>query len=188
MTAVFDLALALVEEDLGRDGSRRVARQLVIYHRRAGGQSQHSRLLELDPKSDRVQSALAFARQNLRKELTVEQLAEAARLSPRQFARVFRAELGKSPAKVIEQLRVEAAQLMLEDGRHSIEEVVRETGFANRERLRRAFLRGLGQPPQAVRRAARLQRIASFHAAQNPRSHRRLLRQHTIGQRPSRRP
>ena len=64
MTAVFDLALALVEEDSSRDVSRRVARQLVIYHRRAGGQSQHSRLLELDPKSDRVQRALAFARQN----------------------------------------------------------------------------------------------------------------------------
>jgi transcriptional regulator GlxA family with amidase domain len=160
MTAVFDLALALVEEDLGRSTSRAVARQLVIYHRRAGGQSQHSRLLELDPKSDRVQSVLAFARQNLQKELTVEQLASVARLSPRQFSRVFRTELGKSPAKVVEQLRVEAAQLMLEDGGHSIEDVVRETGFANREQLRRAFLRTLDQPPKAVRRSARLQRTA----------------------------
>src|SRR5215510_6483332 len=158
MTAVFDLALALVEDDLGRDASRAVARQLVLYHRRAGGQSQYSRLLELDPKSDRVQSAVTFARQNLQQALTVEQLADVARLSPRQFSRVFRKELGKSPAKVVEQLRVEAAQLMLEDGGHSIEEVVRETGFANREQLRRAFLRTLGQPPQAVRRSAQLQR------------------------------
>ena len=109
MTAVFDLALALVEDDLGRDTSRAVARQLVLYHRRAGGQSQYSRLLELDPKSDRVQSALTFARQNLQQNLTVEQLAGVARLSPRQFSRVFRKELGKSPAKVVEQLRVEAA-------------------------------------------------------------------------------
>jgi transcriptional regulator GlxA family with amidase domain len=74
MSAVFDLALALVEDDLGRETSRAVARQLVLYHRRAGGQSQFSNLLELDPKSDRVQSALTFARQNLRQELTVEQL------------------------------------------------------------------------------------------------------------------
>jgi transcriptional regulator GlxA family with amidase domain len=160
MTAVFDLALALVEDDLGRDTSRAVARQLVLYHRRAGGQSQYSRLLELDPKSDRVQSALTFARQNLQHELAVEQLADVARLSPRQFSRVFRKELGKSPAKVVEQLRVEAAQLMLEDGGHSIEEVVRETGFSNREQLRRAFLRILGQPPQAIRRSAQLQRTA----------------------------
>jgi transcriptional regulator GlxA family with amidase domain len=160
MTAVFDLALALVEDDLGRDTSRAVARQLVLYHRRAGGQSQYSRLLELDPKSDRVQSALTFARQNLQHELTVEQLADVARLSPRQFSRVFRKELGKSPAKVVEQLRVEAAQLMLEDGGHGIEEVVRETGFSNREQLRRAFLRILGQPPQAIRRSAQLQRTA----------------------------
>lgn len=160
MTAVFDLALALVEDDLGRDTSRAVARQLVLYHRRAGGQSQYSRLLELDPKSDRVQSALTFARQNLQHELTVEQLADVARLSPRQFSRVFRKELRKSPAKVVEQLRVEAAQLMLEDGGHSIEEVVRETGFSNREQLRRAFLRILGQPPQAIRRSAQLQRTA----------------------------
>jgi transcriptional regulator GlxA family with amidase domain len=71
---------------------------------------------------------------------------------------VFRKELGKSPAKVVEQLRVEAARLMLEDGGHSMEDVVRETGFANREQLRRAFLRTLGQPPHAVRRAAQLQR------------------------------
>jgi transcriptional regulator GlxA family with amidase domain len=160
MTAVIDLALAMVEEDLGQDISRAVARQLVVYHRRAGGQSQHSTLLELQPKSDRVQSALAFAKGNLRESLSVEHLAGIARLSPRQFSRVFRLETGKSPAKAVEQLRVEAARLMLEEGRHSVEDVVRETGFANREQLRRAFLRTLGQPPQAVRRFGRLQRTA----------------------------
>ena len=160
MTAVIDLALAMVEEDLGRDIARAVARQLVVYHRRAGGQSQHSTLLELEPRSDRVQSALAFAKRHLRKSLSVEQLADVAHLSPRQFSRVFRRETGKSPAKAVEQLRVEAARLMLEDGHHSVEDVVREAGFANRERLRRAFLRTLGQPPQAVRLSARLQRTA----------------------------
>jgi transcriptional regulator GlxA family with amidase domain len=160
MTSVIDLALALVEDDLGRDVSRAVARQLVVYHRRAGGQSQHSTLLELEPKSDRVQSALAFAKGHLRENLSVEQLAGIARLSPRQFSRVFRRETGQSPAKAVEQLRVEAARLMMEEGHHSIEVVVRETGFANREQLRRSFLRRLGQPPQAVRRSARLLRTA----------------------------
>jgi transcriptional regulator GlxA family with amidase domain len=157
MTAVIDLALALVEEDLGRDISKAVARQLVVYHRRAGGQSQHSTLLELEPKSDRIQSALAFAKRHLRENLSVEQLADIARLSSRQFSRVFRIETGKSPAKAVEQLRIEAARLMFEDGRHSVEDVVRETGFANRERLRRSLLRTLGEPPQTVRCAARLQ-------------------------------
>jgi transcriptional regulator GlxA family with amidase domain len=160
MTAVIDLALAMVEDDLGRGISRAVARQLVVYHRRAGGQSQHSTLLELEPKSDRVQSALAFAKRHLRENLSVEQLADIAHLSPRQFSRVFLMETGKSPAKAVEQLRIEAARLMLEEGRHSVEDVVRETGFSNRERLRRAFLRTLGQPPQAVRRSARLERTA----------------------------
>jgi transcriptional regulator GlxA family with amidase domain len=160
MTAVVDLALAMVEEDLGRDISRAVARQLVVYHRRAGGQSQHSALLELEPRSDRVQSALAFAKRHLRESLWVEQLPDITRLSPRQFSRVFQRETGKSPAKAVEQLRVEAARLMLEDGHHSVEDVVRETGFANRERLRRAFLKTLGQTPQAVRQSGRLQRTA----------------------------
>jgi transcriptional regulator GlxA family with amidase domain len=160
MTAVIDLALAMVEDDLGRDISRAVARQLVVYHRRTGGQSQHSTLLELEPKSDRVQSALAFARRHLSENLSVEQLADIAHLSPRQFSRVFLMETGKSPAKAVEQLRIEAARLMFEDGCHSVEDVVRETGFSNRERLRRAFLRTLGQPPQAIRRSARLERTA----------------------------
>lgn len=160
MTAVIDLALAMVEEDLGRDISRAVARQLVVYHRRPGGQSQHSTLLELEPKSDRVRSALAFAKRHLSEDLSVERLADVVHLSPRQFSRVFRLETGKSPAKAVEQLRMEAARLMLEDGHHSLEDVVRETGFANRERLRRACLRALGQPPQAIRRSAWLQRTA----------------------------
>jgi transcriptional regulator GlxA family with amidase domain len=92
MTSGIDLALAMVEQDLGADVARAVARQLVVYHRRAGGQSQFSALLELEPKSDRIQSALAYAKRNLDKPLTVRQLAEAAHLSPRQFSRAFRAD------------------------------------------------------------------------------------------------
>ncbi len=155
MTAGIDLALAMVEQDLGADVARAVARQLVVYHRRTGGQSQFSALLELEPKSDRIQSALAYAKRNLHTQLTVGQLAEAARLSPRQFSRVFRAETGQSPAKAVENLRLEAARLMMEQSRHPIEAIARLTGFADRDRMRRAFLRTFGQPPQVIRRNAR---------------------------------
>jgi transcriptional regulator GlxA family with amidase domain len=155
MSAGIDLALALVEKDLGADIARLVAQKLVMYHRRTGGQSQHSALLELEPKSDRIQSALNFARQNLQNELSVEQLAEAASLSPRQFSRAFRAETGQSPAKAVEHLRVEAARLMMESGRHSMDTVARDTGFGDSERMRRAFLRKFGQPPQVIRRVTR---------------------------------
>jgi transcriptional regulator GlxA family with amidase domain len=151
-TAGIDLALAMVEKDFGPDVARRVAKSLVVYHRRAGGQSQHSALLEMAPKSDRVQNALAYAMAHLAGAISVEQLADAARLSPRQFSRTFLAETGRSPAKAVEQLRVEAARLMMEQGRHSMDEVARKTGFASRERMRRAFLRAFGQPPQAIRR------------------------------------
>jgi transcriptional regulator GlxA family with amidase domain len=155
MTAGIDLALAMVEKDLGADVARAVARKLVVYHRRAGGQSQFSALLEMEPKSDRIQSALAYAKRNLDKPLTVTQLAKAAHLSPRQFSRAFRAETGQSPAKAVENLRVEAARLMMERSRHPIEVIAQQTGFADRDRMRRAFLRAFGQPPQVVRRNAR---------------------------------
>ena len=155
MSAGVDVALALVEADHGEALARTVARKLVLYHRRAGGQSQFSTLLELAPKSDRIQTALAYARRHLARELAVDELAAAANLSPRQFSRAFRAETGESPAKAVERLRVEAAREMLEQTRHPIDAVARDTGFADRERMRRAFLRAFGQPPQALRRNAR---------------------------------
>jgi transcriptional regulator GlxA family with amidase domain len=92
MTAGIDLALALVEEDLGLEAARAVARRLVLYHRRAGGQSQFSSLLELEPKSDRIQTVLTYARRNLASRLNVDDRAEVAHLSPRQFSRAFQAE------------------------------------------------------------------------------------------------
>ncbi|WP_454826703.1 GlxA family transcriptional regulator [Paraburkholderia xenovorans] len=156
MTACIDLCLALVENDLGMEVSRAIARKLVVYHRRAGGQSQFSAMLELEPKSDRIQNALSYAKSHLREPLTVEQLADIAHLSPRQFSRAFRDETRQSPAKAIEALRVEAARAMLEAGRHSMEVVAAETGFVDTERMRRAFLRAFGQPPQAIKRAARV--------------------------------
>ncbi|SAK43226.1 AraC family transcriptional regulator [Caballeronia pedi] len=155
MTATIDMALAMIERDHGQDVSRAVARKLVIYHRRAGGQSQFSTLLDLEPKSDRIQKAINYANGNLRKPLTVEELADVAGLSPRQFSRAFSAETGQSPAKAVEHLRVEAARLLLEKGRLSLDAIADEVGFADRERMRRAFVRTTGQPPQAVRRFSR---------------------------------
>jgi transcriptional regulator GlxA family with amidase domain len=159
MSAGIDLGLALVENDLGPELAKSVARKLVVYHRRGGGQSQFSTLLELAPKSDRIQTALAYARENLHKPLTVPDLAEAAHLSPRQFSRAFHAETGQSPAKAIENLRVEAARNLMEQSRHPIDVVARQTGFSDRDHMRRAFLRAFGQPPQALRRQARLEAV-----------------------------
>jgi transcriptional regulator GlxA family with amidase domain len=154
MSAGIDLALAMIEHDLGAEIARSVAKTMVVYHRRTGGQSQFSALLELEPKSDRIQSALSYARRNLQRPLSVEHLAQAVHLSPRQFSRAFRAETGQSPAKAVQNLRVEAARLLMEQGRLAIDVVARETGFAGRERMRRAFLRAFGQPPQVIRRNA----------------------------------
>ena len=155
MTANVDLVLAMVEKDLGIHVARAVSRSLVLYNRRNGGQPQISALLELGPTTDRIQTALSFARGNLHLPLTIEQLADAAHLSPRQFSRAFREETGTSPAKAIEKLRIEAAQLLVQKGRHPIEQVAAQTGFGDSERMRRAFIRAFGEPPQALRREAR---------------------------------
>jgi transcriptional regulator GlxA family with amidase domain len=155
MTAGIDLALAMVEKDHGAELARAVAQKLVMYHRRAGGQSQHSALLELEAKSDRIQTVLGYAREHLTETLSVEQLADVARLSPRQFSRAFRAETGQSPAKAIENLRLEAARQMLERGRLTLDQIAEESGFSDCRRMREAFLRAFGQPPQVIRRNAR---------------------------------
>jgi transcriptional regulator GlxA family with amidase domain len=125
MSAGIDLALAMVEDDLGVEIARVVTKILVVYHRRAGGQSQFSTLLDLDAQSDRTQTALTYAKKNLSSPLSVAGLAKAAFLSPRQFSRVFREETARSPAEAIERLRVESARLMMEGGRFSAEEIAR---------------------------------------------------------------
>jgi transcriptional regulator GlxA family with amidase domain len=155
MSAGVDLALALVEQDFGAALARMVAKILVVYHRRAGGQSQFSTLLDLHATSDRIQTALAYARENLSARLSVQDLAAAAFLSPRQFSRLFTEETGQSPARAIERLRVEAAHLMMEAGRFSVEEIAHKNGFGNRERMRQSFIRTFGQPPQTMQRAVR---------------------------------
>lgn len=157
MTAGLDLALAMVEKDLGADVARSVAQKLVMHQRRAGGQLQHSELLDLAPRSDRIQNALTFAKKNLHRALTVEHLAEAACLSPRQFSRTFRTETGQTPAKAVENLRLEAARLMIEQSGHPIDVIAKETGFVDSRRMREVFLRAFGQPPQVFRRNARIE-------------------------------
>jgi transcriptional regulator GlxA family with amidase domain len=156
MTAGFDLALGMVEKDLGAEVARSVAHKLVMHQRRAGGQSQHSEMLQLGAKSDRIQNALNYANRHLNHALSVEELAEVAHLSPRQFTRVFCAETGQSPAKAIEKLRLEAARTLLEQSSFSLDVIAKETGFRDRRHLREAFIRGFGAPPQAMRRESRL--------------------------------
>ena len=155
ITAGIDLALALVAEDLGEAVAKRAAQQLVVYHRRPGGQSQFSALLEADRPDSRFSSLLAWARERLNERLSVERLAERAAMSPRHFARAFAADTGITPAKAIERLRLEAARDEIESGAAPIEHVAAHTGFGDPERMRRAFLRAFGQPPQALRRAAK---------------------------------
>jgi transcriptional regulator GlxA family with amidase domain len=151
MSAASDLAVGMIESDHGADLARVVARGMVMHHRRAGGQSQHSALLDLDAKADRIQTSLTYAKRNLRMPLDIEDLARAACLSPRQFTRVFRSETGTSPAKAVEALRLEAAKLMLEQSRLPVEDIASEAGFGNRERMRRAFIRAYGDAPQSIR-------------------------------------
>jgi transcriptional regulator GlxA family with amidase domain len=155
MTAGIDMVLALVEQDLGAEIARTVAKKMVVYYRRPGGQSQFSAMLELEPQSDRIQKTLAHARAHLREPLSVEDLADVAHLSPRQFSRAFKAETGQSPAQAVENLRVEAARTLIDAGELALGVVAREAGFGDPERMRRAFLRTLGQPPQSIRRSAR---------------------------------
>ena len=160
MTACVDLALALVEDDLGVEVSRAVAKKLVVHHRRAGGQSQFSLLSELESQSNRIQGALTYAKNHLDRDLSVEVLADAAHMSPRHFSREFRQHTGQSPARAVERLRVEMARLLVEADELPIERIATRTGFSDPERMRRAFLRTFGEPPQALKRAARARRVA----------------------------
>jgi len=155
VSAGLDLALALVEADQGAALAHTVARHMVIYHRRSGGQSQFSALQDLAPQSERVRAVLDHIGANLGATLTNDRLAAVACLSPRQFIRAFKAETGQTPAKVVERIRAETARAQIEGGDAAIESVARHVGFEDAERMRRAFLRVYGQPPQALRRAAR---------------------------------
>ena len=155
ITAGIDLALAMVAEDFGDAIVEKTARQLVLYHRRSGGQSQFSSLLELKAPTGRFGPLLTWAREHLDKRLTVEDLAERAGMSSRHFTRAFIAETGVTPSKAIERLRIEVARERVQASSEAIERVAEVTGFRDPERMRRAFIRAFGQPPQSLRRAAR---------------------------------
>jgi len=162
ITAGIDLALALVAEDLGGAVAKRAAQQLVVYHRRPGGQSQFSALLEADQPDSRFSPLLAWVRERLDERLSVERLADRAAMSARHFTRAFAAETGMTPAKAIERLRLEASRERVESGSEPIELVAARTGFGDPERMRRAFIRAFGQPPQALRRAAKANAAPAF--------------------------
>jgi transcriptional regulator GlxA family with amidase domain len=155
ISAGIDLALALAAEDFGDEVAQQTARQLVLYHRRSGGQSQFSSLLELKAPTGRFSALLGWAREHLDAPLTVEDLAEQAGMSSRHFARAFIAETGTTPSKAVERLRIEVARQRVQSSGEAIEQVAQSTGFRDPERMRRAFIRAFGQPPQSLRRAAR---------------------------------
>ena len=155
ITAGIDLSLALIADDLGEEVARSVARQLVVYRRRPGGQSQFSALIEMESPEGRFGALIGWARERLDEDLAVERLAERAAMSPRNFTRRFTQETGVTPARAIERLRVESARERIEGSEAPIEGVAASCGFGDPERMRRAFLRAFGQPPQALRRAAR---------------------------------
>ena len=151
ITAGIDLSLALIAEDLGESIARQVAQQLVVYYRRPGGQSQFSALLELERADGRFAPLLDHVRSNLRARLSVEDLATKARMSPRNFARAFLAETGTSPAKAVTRLRAETARAQIESGRVSVQQVARDCGFGDPERMRRAFVSLFGKSPSSLR-------------------------------------
>lgn len=154
ISAGIDLALALIEDDLGPAIARRTAQQLVVHQRRPGGQSQFSGLIELGGRSGRFVELIEWMRTNLDQPLTVERLADRAAMSLRNFARVFAAETGATPAKAVERLRLEAARMAVESSNAALDRIAEQSGFGDAGRMRRAFMRSFGQPPQAIRRAA----------------------------------
>ena len=156
ISAGIDLALALVEDDLGPEVARRTAQQLVVHHRRPGGQTQFSALVELGGRTGRFAELIDWMREHLAEPLTIERLADRAAMSPRNFARVFTSETGTTPAKVVERLRLETARTALETSHASLDRIAESVGFGDPGRMRRAFLRGFGLPPQALRRPAKV--------------------------------
>src|SRR5437016_7781114 len=159
VTAGMDLALALVEEDHGSRLALQVARNLVLYLRRPGGQSQFSAALSLQ-LTDRkpLRELESWVLDNLNQPLRVPVLAERVAMSPRNFARVFTKEMKTTPAKFVERLRVEAARRRLEESRNSLETIARECGFGNVNSMRNVFQRALRIAPGQYRRHFRSMR------------------------------
>ncbi|GAB0119290.1 GlxA family transcriptional regulator [Acidisoma sp. 7E03] len=154
VTAGIDLALALVEEDLGHAVALAVAQSLVVFLKRPGGQAQFSRLLaaqSADRQGD-FEALHAWIGENLTADLRVEALAEQVGMSPRSFARAYAARCGTTPARTVETLRLEAARRMLTETATPVARIASRCGFGDEERMRRAFLRQLGVAPSDYRR------------------------------------
>ena len=153
VTAGMDLALALVEEDYGRRAAMAVARAKVMFLKRPGGQAQFSAYLETQSRDAPTFADLRhWILANPGADLTIPSLAERAALSPRHFARLFRAETGQTPARFVEEVRLDSARRRLEDGAEGVERIAFDCGFGNAERMRRSFLRRLGVSPHDYRR------------------------------------
>jgi transcriptional regulator GlxA family with amidase domain len=152
VTAGIDLALALVEEDLGAEAAREVAQQLVVFLRRPGGQSQFSAQIATAPaERDSLRDLQAWIAANPAADLSVPALAERSAMSPRNFARAFRRETGMTPGAYVESVRVEQARIALEGSDAQIEAIAQHCGFGTVETMRRAFHRRLGVGPAAYR-------------------------------------
>ena len=152
ITAGIDLTLALVENDLGPDVALAVARQLVVFLKRPGGQSQFSSALAAQQAArPELRELQAWIAGHLDQDLSVSTLADRAIMSERSFARAFRREVGQTPAAYVEALRIEHARALLESGAPSLHAVAQSAGFASAEVLRRAFHRHIGIPPADYR-------------------------------------
>lgn len=149
VTSGIDLALALVEEDAGRPCAMKVARILVVYLKRAGGQSQYSALLsaQAEAPSDTFSELERWIAENLIEDLSVEALAGRVNMSPRNFARVYKSQRGRTPAKMVEAIRTDAARGLLEESRERVETIALRCGFHSEEHMRATFIRNLGVPP-----------------------------------------
>jgi transcriptional regulator GlxA family with amidase domain len=152
VTAGMDLALALVEEDLGSTVALQVARALVLFLRRPGGQSQFSALLSSQASGHRpIRKLQVWITENVQQDLSVEKLASRVAMSPRNFARVFTREIGTTPAHFVEEVRIEFARRELETTEKSLEQIAAVSGFNTAEVMRRAFVRCVGTTPSAYR-------------------------------------
>jgi len=161
VTAGMDLALALVEEDHGRDLALLVARWLVLFLKRPGGQSQFStQLASQVAEREPIRDLQTWIVEHVGADLSIEALAKRSAMSPRNFARVFTREVGTTPARFVERARVEAARRKLEDSRASVEEIARDCGFGAAETMRRAFLRNVRVAPAAYRSRFHTARVA----------------------------
>jgi transcriptional regulator GlxA family with amidase domain len=156
ITAGIDLALALVEDDLGRDAALTVARGLVVFLRRPGNQAQFSAQLSAQlARRAPLRGVQQWIAEHPAGDLSVEALAEKASLSPRHFARAFAAEVGMPPGRYVERTRLEAARRHLEDTAEGIEQTARACGYRTTEAMRRAFIEALGVSPAEYRRRFR---------------------------------